>query len=828
MAARDATSGIGLIFPGSRSTQPVAGQSGTWTLPNLYEGIDAVFYRNNGEAEYDFVVAPHSDPSRIRIGFSGVAIGLNLQGDIELRSGKLFLRHRRPVAYQMVDGRRNPIACHYLLGGDGQVSIELGEYDASRELIIDPVLTATYSPGGGGEGTQTETTAIATDAAGYTYLAGTTAWRNFPVTPGPLSAYHGGDVFVQKLAPRTNAVVWSVLVGGSNNETSAGIAVDPQGSVYVSGYTESPDFPTTASSQNAHAPKIGEPDIFVFKLNPQGTALIYSTLIGGTGDNIASSLALTSDLRAVVGGSTNAPDFPVTANAVQGYFSFQSLPTNRDAVVARLTNAGIVDYATYLGGPGDDFATGVGAGPTGDIFVAGIAGPFFPTLASSFAPQADHGGFVVRLDGATGQFVYSTYIRGVSLGDLVAFPKVALQIDSLQNAYVAGPAEFVFPTTPGAFQADVNNDSRTAFLLELDPTGRNLIFSTLIGGSSDEFATALTLTGDSITIAGDTNSFDFPVTDQSMSICNAIAIPSEFYTLYSTFVASFDHTGKLLTSAEFSNCDDERVYAIGGTSQSLLMAIGPESSYTFSLDTMDLTAAIPVQIAAVVDAAALEIGPSAPLQLITIFGKGLGPKGGLAANPSGGNFPTTLGGTKVTFDGIPAPLLFVSDIQIDAVVPSVSQGTSGSLFVASSSGTSELFTTWVVSGVPSIFSADGTGTGQGAILNQDGTLNSPSNPAARGSVVSIFGTGGGLTTPSTPDGQIVLGAAPLTNGQYLAVQMGSAFAEVIYAGAAPDLVTGVMQVNAQVPASINPSPSVPLFIRLDGYISQSGLTLAVK
>ena len=138
----------------------------------------------------------------------------------------------------------------------------------------------------------------------------------------------------------------------------------------------------------------------------------------------------------------------------------------------------MVDYATYLGGPGDDYATAVDVGPTGDMFVAGFAHEFFPTLSTSFAPVAEYGGFIARLDSITGQLVYSTYLPGVSRNDLIQVPKVSLRVDSSENAYASGAAEFVFPTTPGAFQTDVNNGSRTAFVLELDPAGTKLVFLT--------------------------------------------------------------------------------------------------------------------------------------------------------------------------------------------------------------------------------------------------------------------------------------------------------------------------------------------------------------
>ena len=809
---------VRLTFPGSVAPTPVYENSGRVRLRGLYPGIDAVFYRNHGATEYDFVVAPNADATLIRIAFEGAdSIELSSDGDIEVRKGQLVIEHQRPVAYQQSAGLRRSISCHYRLGTNQEVYLELGDYDRESVLVIDPVVLSSFSVGGG-----SEITGITTDSSGYTYVAGTTWLSSFPTTPGPLSGYHGlGDVFVMKLAPGTNAVIWAVLVGGSSAQTSAGIAVDAQGNVYVSGYTDSRDFPVTSVPRNSHVPGTGDPDLFVFKLNPQGTALVYSTLIGGSGSDIAYSLALAPDGHVAVVGGTTSIDFPVTGNAVQS--SMASPGSGQDGVIVRLNASGVVDYSSYLGGPGDDWATDVAFDQTGDIYVAGIAGPFFPTLASSFAPQPlPYGGFVTRLDHASGQFVYSTYLPGVSVNDAEVYPRVSIRVDNSQNAYLAGPAEFVFPTIPGAFQTDVRNGARTAFVLELNPAGTELVFSTLIGGSSDDLAMALTLTGDTVTIAGITNSFDFPSNDHSMASCNVISIPSEFNIPYSTFVASFDHAGHLVTASEYSDCSDERVAGIATGPQGVLMA------GAFFFISIDLSQQNPVQVAVVADAASLQIGPYSPLELVSIFGQGLGPKQGVAASPMAGYFPTQLAGTQLTFNGLPVPLLYVSDTQINAVVPGDITLPRGVLLVLTPAGVSAQFTTGLEQSTPAIFTVNQSGVGQGAILNQDGSPNSPANPAVRGSIISIYGTGGGQTTPAFGDGQIVPGAASLTLAKGLYVGIDGMSAPIAYAGTAPSLVNGIMQVNVQIPAGSSTGSAVPIIISQYPFLSQSGVTVAIK
>ena len=339
--------------------------------------------------------------------------------------------------------------------------------------------------------------------------------------------------------------------------------------------------------------------------------------------DVAHSLALTFDNRAVARWRNHLADFPVTPNAVQGSFASAG-STNRDAVIVRLDAGGAVDYASCLGGPGDDCATGVAVDSTGDIYVTGLAGSQFPTLANAFAPSAEYGAFVTRLDHASGQLVYSTYIPGVSVDNFLTTPQVAIQVDDLQNAYLAGPAEFVFLTPAGAFQTDVENGARSAFVLELNPSGTDLVFSTLIGGSSDDFAQSLALTGDTVTIAGLTNSYDFPVTDHSMEVCNVISIPTDSGIPLTTFVASFDHNGRLITASEYGTCDhfESSRRRLQDLRRCLWAGTTGENQNSY-VNWIDFSAANPVQVSVILDAASLQVGAYCPLERSPYLVKGL-------------------------------------------------------------------------------------------------------------------------------------------------------------------------------------------------------------
>src|SRR5271165_3898501 len=249
-----------LEFPGAIQRTPQYEAAGRSRLPEIYLGVDVVFYTNNGTAEYDFVVAPFADVSQIRITFPNARnLELAAAGDIVVRTANAKFHHQRPLAYQNVAGRRRPIPCRYRLS-NSVVSLEVGSYDRRSVLVIDPVVKSEWNiPTGGGDDV-TRVTGVTSDSSGFLYVTGSTSFPGFPVTPGPMSTRHSNDIFVMKLAPATYQIVWSVLVGGSSGQTGAGIQVDSQGNVYVSGSTNSPDFPVTAPPVNGHLPGINDND----------------------------------------------------------------------------------------------------------------------------------------------------------------------------------------------------------------------------------------------------------------------------------------------------------------------------------------------------------------------------------------------------------------------------------------------------------------------------------------------------------------------------------------------------------------------------------------
>src|SRR5438445_703660 len=258
----------------------------------VYPGIDLVYYGNQQQLEYDFVVRPGANPNRIVLGFEGAdRLEVDAQGDLVLHTAAGPIRQRKPVIYQEVGGVRKEIPGGYVLSGPQQVSFQLAAYDQSRPLVIDPVLV--YSTYLGGSDRDAGL-GIAVDAAGNAYVTGQTSSTNFPTTAGAFQTAFGGgfrdiDAFVTKLNSTGSALVYSTYLGGSCFDDGHGIAVDAAGNAYVTGRTCSTNFPTTAGAfQTTFG---GVNDASVTKINSTGSALVYSTYLAGRGADNALGIA---------------------------------------------------------------------------------------------------------------------------------------------------------------------------------------------------------------------------------------------------------------------------------------------------------------------------------------------------------------------------------------------------------------------------------------------------------------------------------------------------------------------------------------------------------
>ncbi len=488
----------------------------------VYRGVDMVYHGAAGRLEYDFVVAPGADPRAIRLDVSSTsgtsgARGprLDARGALVLRTPGGDVTQERPVIYQQIAGRRWTVTGGYTLRGS-RVSFAVGRYDARYPLVIDPVfgystyLGGTGGANSGGNGAGDTGTAIAVDAAGNTYVTGYTASNNFPLADAA-NAYQvrnrGGsgseEVFVAKLNPSGTALVYSTYVGGTGGDAGTGIAIDGAGNAYVTGSTGSSDFPTVNAVQRRRG---GRGDAFAFKLNPSGSALLYSTYLGGSKDDFGNGIAVDSAGSAYVTGATESKNFP-TRNALQG-----ANGGGRDAFVAKLTPAGgVLVYSTYLGGNGKDTGDAIAVDPTHNVFICGASGstdlPRAHVLNNTIG--GDNDAFVARLDAAGSRLVYDDLIGGNDIDEAYG-----IAVDGARDAYITGyTASPNYATTARAAQRRYGGGPRDAFVAKVDASGNTLLYNTLLGGNADEVARAIAIDGaGDAYVVGDTTGGAFPVT----------------------------------------------------------------------------------------------------------------------------------------------------------------------------------------------------------------------------------------------------------------------------------------------------------------------------
>jgi hypothetical protein len=356
--------------------------------------VDLVYYGQSHQLEYDFVVAPGADPTIITLAFAGIdRVDVDAQGDLVLATAGRTLRFQKPVVYQEEDGRRHAIAGSYVRKGPHQVGFHVAAYNLARSLVIDPVLSYATFLGGSGSENSAGIGAIAVDAAGRAYVTGSTGSSDFPtVHPLQPAPGGGGDAFVAKLTADGSALVYATYLGGSSFDQGTGIAVDAAGAAYVTGTTESSDFPTVHPVQPMPGGG-GLADAFIAKLNAAGSAFVYATYLGGSGADVSTGIGLDAAGAAYVTGTACSSDFP-TVHPVQPTFGGIC-----DAFVAKLTADGsALVYATYLGGSNQDIGTGIAVDAAGAAYVTGnTESPDFPTV-HPLQPMIGGGGGPMRAD----------------------------------------------------------------------------------------------------------------------------------------------------------------------------------------------------------------------------------------------------------------------------------------------------------------------------------------------------------------------------------------------------------------------------------------------
>ena len=652
---------------------------------------------------------------------------------------------------------------------------------------------------------------------------------------------------------------------------TAAAVVDAAGNTYVTGSTTSPNFPVTAGAfQKTFIPSVcgyipgpnGPPGIpipcehaFVAKIDPSGTRLLYATYLGGELGDSASAITIDGAGNAYVAGLTSSAKFPVTPEAWQTALGKQA----SNGFIAKLNpwGSGLV-FSTYV--PGGAPAA-IAVNVTGEVLATGTVSQqdTFPTTPGAYQTKRpspnynDQDVFVLKLNAAGNGLLYSTLIAG-TFADVPG----ALAIDAAGNAYIGGytastltyskPGFVPFPTTPGTLNRPGKDGD--AFISKLNPTGTALIYSTVLGGSGNDTIHALAVDdqGGVYFGGGDLYSTDFPMTPGAVWTKYGEGFAGKLssdgsHLVYSTFLSgaasaiTVDAAGNAFIVGSTAKPDfpstpnaampcfpaagpgDASSYSyivelnVAGTSllysgysrNAIVATMAPGKYYVASdtalLDQMDILAPVEPGIRCIVNAANYRGTAVGPGEIVAIFGPEIGP-----AQPAGavidssGKVATDINNTRVLVGGIPAPLLYVAQNQINAVVPFGIVGQRLTTVQVERNGTVSLpdFQEPVTHADPAFFTEDASGYGQAAVLNHDGTRNSAQNPAAQGSVISLYGTGLGTMQPTPVDGSVP--AAPFAKPALtVTLSMGGVQSDLMYVGDAPGLVEGAVVINARVP-----------------------------
>jgi Domain of unknown function DUF11/Beta-propeller repeat len=489
---------------------------------SVYPGIDVLYHGNGSSLEHDFVVAPHADPSRIHLHLDGVSPMLDPSGDLVLNPGANAVRLLKPIAYQpAIDGApRREVPVRFELLATGNVRFSLGDYDHRRQLIIDPTLTYASYFGN----SNTVINGIAVDGSGNIFIAGLAPTYGITTKNAPLSAGTGTyNAFLAKLDPTGANILFSTYIGGGTQDEGLALALDPSGNAYVAGLTSSTNFPTLHAAQANYG--IGSScyssfskcfNGFVTAVKSDGSALLYSTYLGGSVDDRVEGIAVDSTGAAYLTGYTKSGNFPLK-NAYQSTLntncSNPSTGSCQDAFVTKLDATGALVFSTYLGGTSTDNGVGIALDAAKNIYIAGLAGGGnFPIVN----PLTYNGG---HLTISAGAFITEMAANGQSLvfSDVVATGSAtAVAVDST-GVYVSGSIVSAnsasVPITTGAFSSTQSE----MYAFKLKPDGSALLYATYLGGISGDLPTAIVpdAAGDAY-IAGFTDSTTFPTTANAL------------------------------------------------------------------------------------------------------------------------------------------------------------------------------------------------------------------------------------------------------------------------------------------------------------------------
>ena len=805
---------------------------------DVFRGIDLIVYGRDEKIEYDWIIAPGADPRAIRVSFTGASkILIDSGGDLVLKTKFGEVRHQHPHILQGV----REIPGKFILNGN-EIRFEVGDYDRTKSLVIDPVLVVNTSFGGTGitydfpgvhGGAGDTGTGIATDASGNIYVTGTTFSTDFPLVNSLESApsqscpidCEFSSIFVTKLTPDGKTILYSTYIGVPASATvgytipsllPASIAVDSSGTVYLTGGTSGMNFPgvtTTAGGQDA----------FLLRLDPNGK-LIGTLLFGGSGDDAGTSIVLGPDGFIYLAGTTQSPNFPVSANS---YRSSSAGTTNLFLIKISFTSIfgstnGAIIYS-IIAGPGTSAAVAADSG--GNAYLAASTTWAWPTTNGVVQPACAGSScadiVVAKFDPLGQKLLYATYLGGSQTETLGG-----IAVDTAGEVYICGSTNSAdFPVTAGVLEpqskVDFSATTYTGFVTKISTDASHLIYSTYLGGSTSDQAMAIAVdSSGNAYVGGTTKSADFP-----------IHYPFQA-TLFNTTCASYTPSGTTPSSelpcafAGFLTVLNPTASApvwstyLGSGSVNAVMLDSDGNVYATGVEVAVSASATPSKVGvlkiapgispldvpgnAVFNSASYAAGLPLPGGLASVTVSGLNITGTMAASGSG-PLPTQMAGVTILVAGVPAPILAIAPVssgmqQINFQVPF--DATSNATEVQYQGSSVFLFPQ---TSAPGIFTLpDGTAAIQHAA---DYSLVTPSNPAHPGEVIVVYATGLGTVSPPVATGVAPTGPAQVSStcgGIFLAGSSAPySTGATLYAGVTPGIV-GLYQLNIQLSPDLQP------------------------
>lgn len=474
---------------------------------DLYNGIDLVFYLSGKGLKYDWIVDAGADPDEIVERFTGiVSLDMDKDGSLIILTEVGVLNEEKPYSYQEVAGELVEIRSSFAIDGDS-VDFTIGEYDPTLPLIIDPLIYSTYL---GGSGSETSF-AMAIDANGNAFITGQVYSEDFPTSEGAYDDSQNGDkdVFIFKLNDDGTKMIFSTFIGGAGPDEGLGIVVDDEGHTFITGRSESTDFPTTGGVYDeTHN---GDSDVVVLKLDPDGSDLVYSTYVGGNQYDVGyAGLAIDDSGNAFVAGHTNSANFPTT----EGAYDRTYYAAGWDGFCFKLNpDASDLDYSTYFGGYDYEGARAVAIDGEGNAYLTGdTTSSDYPTTTDAYDETYNGGrdGFILELNNDGSDLIFSTFLGGTD-DDL---PN-DLELANDDTIWITGyTVSDDYPLSDDAYDSEI--DERDFMLSQLSGDGSDLEYSTFAGGSVVDEGWTLAVNDQVAYVAGRAYSEDFPVTGQAL------------------------------------------------------------------------------------------------------------------------------------------------------------------------------------------------------------------------------------------------------------------------------------------------------------------------